>query len=48
MRRCAQSWEEISNTAWGRRAPDILGYALVWFVGGFIEFLGTRAEENIN
>ena len=36
----------ISNTAWGRRTPDIQGHALAWFVGGFIKnFLGLAPRR---
>ena len=36
----------ISNTAWGRRTPDILGHAHLWFVGGFMEnFLGLAPRR---
>ena len=38
----------ISNTAWGRRTPDILGHALAWFVGGFIKnFLGLTPSRKL-
>ena len=38
----------ISNTAWGRRTPDILGHALAWFVGGLIEnFLGLAPSRKL-
>ena len=35
----------ITNTSWGRRTPDILGHAHLWFVGGFMEnFLGLATN----
>ena len=38
----------ISNTSWGRRTPDILGHAHLWFVGGFMEnFLGLATSRTL-